>query len=1123
MAKLWQRVTRLFGSGRSLPEIPPAAPEPDRSDETFRFTQSYPPPKKGIPLHSIRDIYKTHEEDLILPIFHALGLTEKDTNRYLLPVFMNYISYVHLLPGSRSDHHCGLGGLFYHGLDTALYAVKFSEGYMPYQGTNPGLKSFYETQWRVAVTIAALLHDIAKPVTDIVVSSLDGTQEWNPNIESLYDWAASRRLNYYCISYRSHRADLHNNPAIITQLVSRIVPADTVGFITAHGFREIWEDQLLNSFSAESDSIIRKIALQSDMASVRDDNQEKAGEGTAAFGISSHLMFVRVLKDLLEDHTHGFAWKLNEPGAHVFYSGIRSPDTDKIPLYITWSARELKDLYRIVDQEQEQLEGFPRNPGRLSEILADKLYAVAKPGNASMPKYRRIIRGTESSFLAMEARIQNALAMLRDYSEADIRDLDRVNMALAAAGLESLPVIQFLRKDLVFETAPQAGRLFFLEKTETGFAISAEPEQEEEDLPEQTLPEEAPAAEMPAPAPEPAAPKIAKPEDFAIEEEIPEEESGDGEREPVIRTEAEILPETERVPAAAAAKPAEPAPSQPGSILDALAGITGKGSAGSHEEDSGEDLEDLEEFEEIAEEDAKPAEPAKTPEPPAKPVKAAEISLPEEEKPAKTPEKKTEPEPRTEAKTAEEKPAAEKTKEPEPAQAPAAAPAKKFFSFSGSTEKKEKKTPEAKKPLTFSFGTETKKKSPEKAPEMKPAPAPDKTPEKKTVPAPKTAETAVQTIRKPAPAVSPAPQPAPAASPENKTDAPEKKAPGKRYYIPDMEVRQEIARNMVRNEDGIRMLPRAAITCDGNSKLIKQKKTEDLQKWDAEMQKGAKAFAGKLDLTREQYLAKNGIIMELDKKPAVTDTGREEARERLRKSYLDTIRKLPSEIRELFAPVLRGESKISSGLLATNNTLYGFRVDHLWELGLFMELKNFRDLSDYLLNNNVIRKNPNNPLSLYTQIGNQNCLCLEKNLTEALLFFGLEFSPLSENDRIRAEEGAKEYLESETPAPPPQAKKQVLSPDEMISRILNALADEFQAGGGEISGKVTEKGEFWEAEDNFMEIFERIKVHYKNPLLTSSAIREKLQTFKPVGARKFRIKAVKRLLLLKGTRKDEQP
>jgi len=402
------------------------------------------------------------------------------------------------------------------------------------------------------------------------------------------------------------------------------------------------------------------------------------------------------------------------------------------------------------------------------------------------------------------------------------------------------------------------------------------------------------------------------------------------------------------------------------------------------------------------------------------------------------------------------------------------------------------------------------------SPAKTPAPAPEKKPVS-PAPAPAAPEKPVSAPQ--------APEKKPEAKKEGEKKDGEKKPAGQRYYIPDMEVRKEIARNLVRNEDGIKMLPRAAITCDGNSKLIKQKKSDELLKWDAEMQKGAKAFAGKLDLTREQYLAKNGIIMEpgkldkLEKKPALTDAGKEEARERLRKSYLESVRKLPSEIRELFAPVLRGEKKISSGALVTNGTLYGFRVDHLWELGLFMELKNFRELSDYLMSNNVIRKNPNNPLALYTQIGKINCLCLEKNLTEALLYFGLEFEPLSESDRLRAEEGAREYLESEKPAEPsPPEKKQILSPDELVSRILNTLADEFQAGGGELSGKVTEKAEYWEADDNFMVIFERIKIHYKNPLLTSSAIREKLQTFKPAGARKFRIKAVKRLLLLKGNR-----
>ena len=109
----------------------------------------------------------------------------------------------------------------------------------------------------------------------------------------------------------------------------------------------------------------------------------------------------------------------------------------------------------------------------------------------------------------------------------------------------------------------------------------------------------------------------------------------------------------------------------------------------------------------------------------------------------------------------------------------------------------------------------------------------------------------------------------------------------------------------------------------------------------------------------------------------------------------------------------------------------------------------------------------------------------------------------------------------ETPAPAPaELPARPISVNELISIILNRLADEFQAGGGELSGKVRENPEDWEAEDNFQSIFERIKIAYKNPLLTSTALREKLQSFKPAGARKFKIRQVKRLLLLKGTRQN---
>ncbi len=907
MLKLWENLKGLFPKAEKTHALEEPTQAPHKS---YRFIPSYPEPKKGIPLHTVPDIYETQEERLINPLFKALGLTNKENQKYLVPVIQNYIKYVHLLPGSRADHHSGLGGLFYHGLDTALYAVKFSEGYMPYEGANPGLKAQYEKQWRVAVALAALLHDIGKPVTDMIISSLDGKKEWNPSVASLFDWGVQNELYYYLITYRSHRAFLHENISIIASMATKIVPQDTIAMITRNGFREIWEEEFLGSFVEGSNSIIRKIVLEADMASVKEDTEAQVQENSPAFGISTHLMFARVLKDLLEDHRHGFSWKLNDARGQVFYSDVTGATGDKAPLYITWVRQELKAFYKIVAQEREELEGFPEDIQRLSQVLADKLYIKSKE-NTSKVAFRRVIRSLSESDSPVRERILNAEKALKNLSPSDKEDLLTLNVLLKSQGLESLPCIQFLRTDLVFEAKPEASEVFFLDKTEDGFVIT---------------PENSPLR------PESTALEVAPLLEEKSSQEIPEELAS-LEREDLMKL----------------------------ALKDPL-------------EETSQDT--------------------------AEALKEASMPPSQEEEPSKT---------------------------------------------------------EA--PVPFSFMTEvSSQESHKEVPKAKESPK-----------------------------------------------------PSERFYKPDLEVQKALQKSLTVNPDGIHMLPKKPTCSSEDSKIVKAPLTEDLKVFKKELQKGIKAYAGKTALTKEEYCAKNGIVI-LKKAEPVT----KESKEAQKEAYLKTISKLPQEIRELFAPLLRGEDTISSDMLVTDGTLYGFDLKKLWEFGLYLEVKSKEELLDYLLNNAVIQKDPSNPASFNTQIGTKTCLCLKGSLTEALRGIPVKITPLTKEAILKAQEGASQYLESLKPEPPKKAlevKPLKFSEEGDMETAFEVLVSEFLEGGGPILGKVQETPQGWESLEELPKIFERLSLTSKGFIY--SVFCQKIKRYAPTKARKFLLKRNQILCLLK--------
>lgn len=117
----------------------------------------------------------------------------------LLPLIRRYAEFVHLLPASESHHHCSPGGLLRHGLEVMWFAAQRLSTKTFDVDATPSVRRRREPQWRFATLLAALLHDVGKVVTDVVVTD-DRDREWNPEGESLASWLG--RLSIPCYRYR---------------------------------------------------------------------------------------------------------------------------------------------------------------------------------------------------------------------------------------------------------------------------------------------------------------------------------------------------------------------------------------------------------------------------------------------------------------------------------------------------------------------------------------------------------------------------------------------------------------------------------------------------------------------------------------------------------------------------------------------------------------------------------------------------------------------------------------------------------------------------------------------------------------------------------------------------------
>lgn len=355
---LKKSVQFIWGSSQEAaklsPEMMRRVPALDVEDAEI---PRYPPFAKGLPATDVDRVISTQGE-LIERIRYALGINHKEFNILLLPVLENYASFVHLLPASESHHHRGAGGLFRHGLEAAFAAAQASDGVIFAIDGTPRERRDNEPRWRLVSTIAGLLHDVGKPLSDMSITNKDGTVTWNPYTEFLYDWAQRNKVDRYFLRWRDRRHKRHEQFSLLT--VDRIIPAATREYIAEPGPKIM--EALLEAVSGTSISNpVTKLMMFADKESVqRDLKQSRLNVDEFAYGVPVE----RYVFDAIRRLVNSGRWTVNEKGAKVWYlnQGV----------FIAW--KSIGDLYAIIDQDN--IPGIPRDPDTLADILIERGFAI---------------------------------------------------------------------------------------------------------------------------------------------------------------------------------------------------------------------------------------------------------------------------------------------------------------------------------------------------------------------------------------------------------------------------------------------------------------------------------------------------------------------------------------------------------------------------------------------------------------------------------------------------------------------------------------------------------------------------------------------------------------------------
>ncbi len=361
---------KVMGKGEiSLPQQPSETAPTARSlpdDEIPR----YPPFVKGLPASHPDRLIETQQE--LIGQIRESGLASKDVyEEFYLGPLRRFASYAHLLPASETHHHRGAGGLFRHAIEVALWSLQSGDRVLLPGDQTPRRRRELEPRWHSAVFLAALCHDLGKPITDLMVTNQDGGKVWDPFCEDLYAWAIRNQVGRYFLRWRKNRGTSHTSVSLL--LVERIVGRTGLGWISQGDPNLVtWMMEAISGHPSQ-ENMIHNLIVRSDQVSVTRDI-ESMGANFAGYEIG--IPVERILLDIMRRLVRDGVWIVNEPGSRLWHMEGH--------LYLVWPAGG-EEIAAIINQEK--MPGLPRTPNSILDMLVERKLAEFKVGQPDGNRY----------------------------------------------------------------------------------------------------------------------------------------------------------------------------------------------------------------------------------------------------------------------------------------------------------------------------------------------------------------------------------------------------------------------------------------------------------------------------------------------------------------------------------------------------------------------------------------------------------------------------------------------------------------------------------------------------------------------------------------------------------------
>ena len=292
---------------------PVAEPSPPAPPKPIQIAGSQPGWLRVLGADAL--LQTVHAQKAIGDIWLMSRFSRPVYDRDCLAPLRRYAEFVQLLPASEAHHHAHAGGLLSHTIEMLLAAMTWRNGRLLPEGAPIEVIDAQRDEWTLVVFYAALLHDIAKPLTDLRVtwkaSNLEAVR-WMPLAGSLPELAQGRPRAEYLVAFAPKvERDYSAHSRLALLLLQRMASPAALALLA----RQPAAFEALNRYLSgqDRDSLIAQIVRAADQASVQ---RALASGSRARFATAQAVPLVDLLMQSLRAMLRaGTSLPLNRSGA----------------------------------------------------------------------------------------------------------------------------------------------------------------------------------------------------------------------------------------------------------------------------------------------------------------------------------------------------------------------------------------------------------------------------------------------------------------------------------------------------------------------------------------------------------------------------------------------------------------------------------------------------------------------------------------------------------------------------------------------------------------------------------------------------------------------------------------